>query len=572
MRTLDRVKVEEAVSPSQLDRAVPRDLSIICLQCLQKQADRRYATAEVLADDLDRFLNGQPISCATCDGVGTTVEMGSEKSCIATMASCLLVTVVVTLTAVSWQWRQAIDARDRESERADSEASAKKDEAAARCQAQIYAANSALDRGIQSCREGKSRIGLLSMVRALELLPEDEPDLEFAIRANIDGWRRQVCKAQHNAGYGTAVVSLSFSPDGKSVLTGDYGNTLGEDGLPAKARLWDVERWEGPALWTVGHPAGIWSVAFSPDGKRVALGGFDGTAVILDVATGAALTPSMQHPGRVYAVAFSPDGTTLAVGGHVGGKLLTGVGALPEPGVTGELRLWDSATGTMIGEPHAFPFRVNCIAWHSSGQSLALGGLHVADEGRGMAGIAAIFEIDAGKLVGPAMVHPDAVGAIAFTPDPSKLATGCRDGLIRFWNHSSGLLDPAPLFQTRTINSLAFSSDGMFMAAASGHHEPGMRVGTGEVHIWNTATRARVIEPPFEGIGANSQKMHSIAFGDGDRKLAAVSEHGRAWLWTLPPGVQPVREWKFPRRSDVYHSPDGKKAPAECSADERTRV
>ena len=584
METLEAVKTRDAASPSRINRAIPHDLSIICLHCLAKRPDQRYTTAEQMADDLHRFLNGQPISARPVSEFERLRKWASRNPGIAALTGSLLATIVVALTLVTWQWTRAIDARNRESQRADSEAIAKQAEAEARREAQLVSSSYALEHGIQSCRDGQSRTGLLSMVRALELLPDDEPDLEFAIRANIDGWRRQVCKAEFHSSRGTPYTSIVFSPDGRTALAGDWGDALGEPG-PAQIQMLAVDRWSGPPIWKVDHPGAVWSVAFSSDGQRVALGGFNGTSLVLDAATGQALTAPLPHSGRVYSVAFSPDDKTLAVGGHVSDPAELGNRDQPLGlGTSGELRLWDvsrlkNVSGTLEasvnseenllpessrhlfqhGEPHAFPFRINCLSWHPSGETIALGGLNVADEGKGAAGTAVIFDVASSQTVGPNMIHPDAVGAVAFAPESGKLATGCRDGLIRLWDHATGTVEPAPLYQTRTINSLTFSSDGRFLAAASGHHEPGTRVGTGKVHIWNMATRTRVIEPPLEHIGANSQKMHSVAFGDGDRKLAAVSEHGRAWLWTLPPGVQPTREWKFPQRSDVYHSPDGKK-------------
>ena len=120
------------------------------------------------------------------------------------------------------------------------------------------------------------------------------------------------------------VISLAFSPDGKTLALGNSGGTI---------KLWDVPPGKERATLK-GHTSPVWSVAFSPDGKTLASGSGatiqlatpDGkssgsrsgepTIKLWDVQTGKERATLKGHAGPVVSVAFSPDGKTLASASH----------------------------------------------------------------------------------------------------------------------------------------------------------------------------------------------------------------------------------------------------------------
>jgi eukaryotic-like serine/threonine-protein kinase len=99
--TIEQVRTQEPVPPTRLQPKVPRDLETICLKCLQKEPHRRYADADALADDLDRFLGGRPVLARRISAVehlGRWCRRNPRVAGLLAAVLVLLVTVVTTST------------------------------------------------------------------------------------------------------------------------------------------------------------------------------------------------------------------------------------------------------------------------------------------------------------------------------------------------------------------------------------------------------------------------------------------------------------------------------------------
>ncbi len=107
LQTLDMVRSREPVPPRELQPGTPRDLQTICLKCLEKEPGKRYGTAGELADDLKRFLRHEPIRAPPVGHLGRLARSARRNPVPAGLLGALMVTGLLALTAILWQWRKA---------------------------------------------------------------------------------------------------------------------------------------------------------------------------------------------------------------------------------------------------------------------------------------------------------------------------------------------------------------------------------------------------------------------------------------------------------------------------------
>jgi tetratricopeptide (TPR) repeat protein len=110
MDTILQVIAHEPVPPSRQQPKVPRDLETICLKCLQKEPTKRYASAEKLAEDLCRFLAGQPIVARPVGMLELLWKWVKRRPATAALIAVLVLSGVVSMVLAVWALGERDDA------------------------------------------------------------------------------------------------------------------------------------------------------------------------------------------------------------------------------------------------------------------------------------------------------------------------------------------------------------------------------------------------------------------------------------------------------------------------------
>jgi eukaryotic-like serine/threonine-protein kinase len=183
--TLLLVVNEKPIPLRRLRPSLPRDLEIIANKCLSKAPGRRYASAAKLADDLDRFIDGRPITARATSPAEVAWRWCRRKPALAAMSSLATLGILMALI-VSVSSNIALRSSNQTLKKSKTQLRNSLTEVSReRTRAQILNAEMSLDRGPSLGDDGKAGAGLLWMVEALRSVPDDQHKLNGVIRANL---------------------------------------------------------------------------------------------------------------------------------------------------------------------------------------------------------------------------------------------------------------------------------------------------------------------------------------------------------------------------------------------------
>lgn len=508
---LKQVEHDEPPGLRRLDHRISKDLETICLKCLAKEPGRRYATCGELADELQRWLRGEPILARPVGRTTRLVRWSRRNPAVAGLLTAVFAALAVGTAVSSFFWLQSV--RNEHQAKANAE-QAKANEEAARAHAQRAEANSqqaqreaerankqtdlalereqdarrsayvpAMNLAFQALKDGF--VGRAQQMLEGQVPPPDQPDLRGPEWYLL--WRLCHQEAATLRGHSKRVNRLAYSPDGQTLAS------VGDDGAII---LWDVAS-RTMRLRLTEHNAPVKAVAFSPTENWMATAGNDATVRFWDTTT--------WQPLRELKIGLisTADKLPLSISISANGKFFV-VGGYGAPGVSA-IRIWDTATWNELWRVPASP---SAIAISPDSQVLAASDHSARTR---------LYDLHDGREMAAYETYTFALG---FSADGERIY-GCGDmGQRRVYQRLTGALTARESERLTYRRQLAISNDQSMAIIVGGEAELGL------LELWDLRKDAW-----SHRLAGHRGAVWSTAIAPDGREFATGGADGMIHLW-----------------------------------------
>ncbi len=279
-----------------------------------------------------------------------------------------------------------------------------------------------------------------------------------------------------------------------------------------------------------GHSNPVNTVAWSPDGRRIASGSSDNRVQVWNANDGSNVFTYRGHSGSssssgVYTVAWSPDGKRIASGSS-----------------DNTVQVWDASDGSHVFTYQGHSSSVNAVAWSPDGKRIASGSSDNTVQ---------VWIANDGSHVFTYRGHSYYVLTVAWSPDGKRIASGSSDGTVQVWKASDGG-NVSTYRHSTTVNIVAWSPDGKWVASGSNDNT---------VHVWNTSQEFIY--------GVHAEAVKAVAWSPDGQRIVSGSTDKSVKVWNASDGsnVFTYRGYSFPVNA-VAWSPEGKRIAS--GSDDRT--